>query len=548
MIAQTHPRAVWLPTLLCGFLVLGCTTAKEPQNAEESEAVASSTADETDRLKAIQDLGAPGAAAAVLKLVKCLQSDSPLERAYAARALAMIGAPAKSATESLIVLLGDPEEEVRRQVIGALTAIRPGPKVSVPLFIKLMQDSDPGVRMRVMQAVADAKAAAVPALVEVLNNDATAYWACVILRDIGPDAAGAVPALLEKLKDPRPEIRREAVLALAAIGSADVVPSLVPLLKDEQSAVPATYALGALGRIPSPAESTMRENINSDDKLLSTVSLWALARVHPDDLELKRAAVTQLVARLSDDDPFVRAGAARALASLPPSPEITIPIIEKALADADETTTSYMLDALIGLGAKAVPGLTNALKYESLRAQVAFMLGQIGPPAAPATEALAELVSDDDPNVGIEAAHALAKIGPGAKDAVPALTEALTQSEGRPTYASAYALGMIGPDAVDAVPSLLEAIKGPDESLSLLSAWALVQIQGPSADTAAKVLPELTAGLESSVPRLRQLAAEALGSLGAGAKDAVPKLQHATKDDDEGVRAAVSKALEAIRG
>ena len=70
----------------------------------------------------------------------------------------------------------------------------------------------------------------------------------------------AVPALTEKLKDPNAEIRREAVLALAAIGSPDAAAKLVPLLKDETARTAATFALGALGKIPDDAESTIQAN------------------------------------------------------------------------------------------------------------------------------------------------------------------------------------------------------------------------------------------------------------------------------------------------
>jgi HEAT repeat protein len=548
MIAQMYRRGVVLCVLSCGSLMVFCTAVRAEPHSTAELVAATKSADAQARLKAIHELGVSRDAAAVPALVKLLHSDSPVERGYAARALRMIGAPAKSAAKDLIDLLADPEAGVRRQATAALAAIRPGPKVSVPIFIKLMQDSDPGVRMRVMNAVADAKGAAVPALVEALNDDAACYWACVILRDIGPDAKGACPALVEKLKDPRPDIRREALLTLAAIGSTDCIEKLVPLLKDEFSRTPATFALGALGQIPPDAESIVRANVNGDDKLLGTVSLWALARVHPKDMKLKREAITQLVARLSDKDPFVRAAAARALASLPPSPEIAIPIFEKALADGDETTTSYMLDALARMGPKAVPRLINALQYKSVRPQVAFILGQIGPPAAPATEALAKLVNGEDPNASIEAAHALAKIGPGAKAAVPALIEALSDAEGKPMHAAAYALGRIGPDAAAAEPALLDVIDRHDNSRSLISAWAIVQIRGPSAETAAKVMSELLVGLESSLPQSRKLAAETLGSLGANARSAVPQLKRATQDSDESVRAAAGKALESIRG
>ncbi len=66
-------------------------------------------------------------------------------------------------------------------------------------------------------------------------------------------------------------------------------------------------------------------------RVLSTTSLWALARVHPEDKSLRREATEQLIERLKDQDPFVRVAAARALAALPPAPEITGPLWEKAL-------------------------------------------------------------------------------------------------------------------------------------------------------------------------------------------------------------------------
>ena len=80
------------------------------------------------------------------------------------------------------------------------------------------------------------------------------------------------------------------------------------------------------------------------------------------------------------------------------------------------------------LGPAAVPRLVDALKHEKLRGQVAYILGQMGPAAAPAVPALAKLIADKDERVALEATLALAKIGPGAKDAVPVLTEALGQA------------------------------------------------------------------------------------------------------------------------
>ena len=92
-----------------------------------------------------------------------------------------------------------------------------------------------------------------PGLIYALKNDKAAYWACLVLREIGPAAKDAVPALVEKLKDPRPEIRREAILTLAAMEDAakPAVAQIAAALDDKDTAVAATYALGRIGQIPA---------------------------------------------------------------------------------------------------------------------------------------------------------------------------------------------------------------------------------------------------------------------------------------------------------
>ena len=546
MIAQNTLRGAG--AALIAFLLLLTSVPAAAQQADLQQLVKTANSpDETARLNAIHELGNHGAEA-VDALVKLLKSDSAVTRAYAAKALAAIGPAAKPAASALVDLLADPEPAVRRQAVEAMGAIRPGPKVTVPLFAKLMQDGDPGVRLRVMETIANAKGAAVPALIEALNNESAAYWACVIIRDIGPDAAGTAPTLIEKLKDSNPEIRREATLALAAINATDAAPAIAPLLKDDGAHVAATYALAMLGNMPPDAEAVVRENVKSDDPVLSAVSMWALARLHPNDSKLKKAVLEHLVALLKSPDEYARLAAARGLASLPPSPEIAQPIFEKAMADADETTTHYMLDALATIGPPAVPSLIKALAHPTLRGPVASILGRMGPEAAPATDALAKLLTDSNPSVRVEAAHALAAIGPDAKAAVPALIKALADPEPAPRYAAVLALGRIGPAARAADLPLLDIIKKSDDTLSLLSAWALLNIHGASAKTASILMPELIVGLSLTVPQARQNAAETLGQLGPFAKGAVEALQRTAQDKDPAVRAAAEKALAKIQG
>jgi HEAT repeat protein len=507
--------------------------------------------DEAVRVQAIDQLAAEGtkSAEAVAPLQDLLKDASATVRAHSASALGAIGAAAKPAVPALIELLKDSDATVRRQAVKAMMKIHPGPQVMVPLFVQSLEDSDPGVRMRILHAISDAGPAAVPGLIAALENDKTAYWVCLVLRDMGPAAKAAVPALTEKLKDPRPEIRREAILALAAMEFA-ATPAAEPIaaaLKDEQTAVAATYALGRIGRLPEDAESVVRANTKNADNMLSTTSYWTLARVHPEDKQLRIEVTERLIDRLKDSDPLVRVAAARALAALPPAPEITATIWEKAFSNCDETTVLHALDALAMLGPTGVPELIEALKFEKARSPVVYVLGRIGPPAAPATQALAKLIDDKDDCLANDAILAIANIGPGAKDAVPALMEAIKREGDVHARTVVYALGKIGPDAVAAVPLLFDLMKGSDRSVVMESAWALANIQPASAEVATKTIPVLMAGLSDNTPLIRTGAAEALGILGPLASEALPALQKAMNDDDKSVRDAAAKAVHQIR-
>jgi len=551
--------------VLCGVITAGCSKpAEEKTNATEQSpspeasvrpggTQTSQAADadpevsaRLDKIYSLSTSGKPGDET-VDALIVHLDDSSPMVRAHAARALGLLGESAKAAVSQLTKLVQDPDEKVRRQAIEALVAIQPG--TLAPLTVELMKDPDPGVRMRILHAATDAGASAVPSMIEALQDKESEYWACLVLREIGPKAASAVPALTRKLQHDDEQVQRAALLALAAIGEGakPAVPQIVKLLDDESLRTAATFALGSIDDIPPDAEATIKSHAESDDPFHATVSLWALARLHPEDTELRREATTQLVARLKDEDPFVRAAASRALIALPPAPEITLAALEKGLKGADATTVHHALDSLAALGEPAVPRLIEALKHKALQGQVAYILGQIGPAAAPATDELVKLMHNKDFNLSSEAVHALANIGPGAKAAVPELIKELEIQDSPLRFSVAFALGKIGPDAVAAEPALLNTTKDADPSLSVLGGWAILQIDGATEETAAKVLPVLIAGLDAPLPQTRRTAAEALETLGPLAAGATERLKQLQKEDeDEKTRSAAAKALQAI--
>lgn len=547
-----NPRRITLFGVVLGCWLLAGLAAQAAEVTTAKLLGDLKSTDEAVRVQAIDELGARGdkAVEAVAPLTALLKDSSPVVRAHAARSLGEIGEPAKATAPALAELIKDSDETVRRQAVAAIVRINPGPNVLLPLLVQMLEDGDPGVRMRILNAIVNRGEKAVPGLILALKNDKSAYWACLALREIGPVGKDAVPALVERLKDKRPEVRREAILTLAVMGDASLpaVDLIAGGLDDEATDDAAIYALARLGKVPASAETRIKKMAKSEDKMLSTAALWALASIHPDDKDVRREVGEQLVSRLKDEDPLIRVAAARALTALPPAPAVMAPIWEKAFADADETVVDNALNALAQMGAPAVPRLIDALKHEHVRAHVVYVLGQIGEAAAPATDALAKLVNDKDEDVSYEAVMALAKIGPGAKAAVPVMVKALDGGKSENAGAIAYALGKIGPDATEAKPALLGLLKGSDEGLALASAWALAKIDPTSADVAKSVVPLLTVGLGDEMPLIRQGAAEALGILGPSAKEALPALQKATSDTNDDVREAALAAIKQISG
>ncbi len=138
--------------------------------------------------------------------------------------------------------------------------------------------------------------------------------------------------------------------------AASAVPQIAATLNDEQTRIAATFALGQVGQMPSAAEATVLKNAKSDDRMLSTVSIWTIARIHPTDKSLTRHALEHLIGRLKDENSYVRELAARALLALPPAPDIAPALWEKAFENMDETTARNALDALATLGARRCRG------------------------------------------------------------------------------------------------------------------------------------------------------------------------------------------------
>ncbi len=411
---------------------------------------------------------------------------------------------------ALVQATADQDPTVRREAIASLVERKPGPDVTIPLFTKLLEDSDPAVRLRVMNAIADAGPAAVPALIEALQNDKAAFWACLILREMGPKASAAADALADLVKNGQGEIRREALLALASMPDAAEkhTSMIVKLLDDQQLAIPAIYTLGRIGKIPAEAAERLQAHARGEG-LSALLSVWALARANPTDEKLQHEAVTRLAAGLNSKYPLVRAMASQGLVSLSAPPQLLKTALEDDLSMAEVPVVRNALSVLASMGPDGAKLLTEALEHADVQYDAILILGDLGPKGAPATAALTKLVDSDNLRVANEAIVTLGKIGPAAKSAVPKLAEALKDGQGAIAHNAALALGRIGAEAKAAQPAIEEVMQSAKEpSLQMLCAWALVHIDGDSEATRQKVTPILEMAAKSDNATLQKAASE----------------------------------------
>lgn len=302
---------------------------------------------------------------------------------------------------------------------------------------------------------------------------------------------------------------------------------------------PATWA-ERLGDLPRAAWG---RQLRAADAARREAAARLMARGAPDAGET--AALLRL---LGDDDSGVRAAAAGALGEAR-APEAA-PALFAALQDRHEAVRAAAARALATLrpaaAEAALASLTGALASDDayVRGFAAWMLGELGPRAAPAVPALAaalERESEERPGV---AAQALAKVGASALPAVPALCAVLKADQPRRRWNAAMALGRVGPAAREgAVAPLRDAARDPDGRVRAQAVLALGRLRASDAES----VEVLARALGDEWPEARALSARALGWLGAPARPAVPALNGRLRDEEPRVRREAEKALRRIQ-
>ncbi len=506
--------------------------------------------------RAIAAIGPAAANDAVSALVECLRHKDPLVRAYCAHALGKMGKAARNADNvvgELVRLAVDKNRLVRREAREALLAIEAPPEVTLPLLVKVLEESEPEALLPALDTLAEQGKKVVPRLMQVLEDEKGCYWACLVIERIGPDAAEAVPQLMHCVKRDAPEVRIEALLALASIGEAarPAVDTIVSVLENDPFNGVKYAAAYALGRLGDPkAVPALEKAARSDDPILKLTALWSLVQLKPDDRALMQQAVEAFAEALQSNDAQLRSIAATAFAETEiPADIAEAPLLKSLVDKLDQETINRVIDAFVKRGKAVVPRVIRALDDPKRLPYAVQILNRIGPDAAEAVPKLIELLDTvEDADIRRDIIVALGSIGPASAPALPKLLKLLKTADIETKYALTYAIGQLGPKAEAANPQLLELVESKDRFLRVSALWALLKINPGHEEIAKFSVPYLISALSDSRPGVRAEMARMLGQLGDVAKSAIPALkQLAQSDPDAMVRDVATEALQKLQ-
>jgi HEAT repeat protein len=303
--------------------------------------------------------------------------------------------------------LSSPEQPRYVQAIQLLGTVGEGGAEVVPYLVQALRSTNKYRRIFASQSLelfgVEARAA-VPALIEALDDPATHIRAIRALGNIGPEAKQAVPSLEALL------MTVDRYAAAAALHKIDPEGSYLRLLidavADPRAGMAAISELGQLGPMATPAVDAI--------------------------LEVLKAEAGQLVSVVD----FLR--------KISPTNRAVIPILIEKLKKVERQGRQNIPAGSTGVYAYGYP----AAAAKSDRLNIASRLVWFDPAEPHGMEIILETIrSDSDPGTRAFAAYVLRQAGPGARPAIPALKAALHDKDKTVRRAVASALKKIEPPA-----------------------------------------------------------------------------------------------------
>lgn len=374
----------------------------------------------------IDTLGAIGSPEAVPELLGTLEDPDPNHRIAAAEALRNIGGePAEAALRGC---LEADDLQLRLAALDGLAVLGarvPVAEIEPTLDQPILRNSglsllgwsrDPAAVPALMAALEERRSTRLRAVVALANllettGGAAAAGIAARLGTLSPEAGRAVAGLISD-RGEELETRRAAARLVGVAGVADAVAPLVDGLLDPELNQACRQALAGFGtRAAAPLVALARD---AGPEL--RVELFDLLVA----LGADGGALEQLlVGGLDDDDPEVRAAAARGLAGLT-ALEAAATVragLEQALGEDDDEEVAGAAATALGRlgGAGLIDGARAPLEAAlegpaaEVRAAAALALAELGDPAV--VDRLADHLADQDSFARLAAIRALASTG-----------------------------------------------------------------------------------------------------------------------------------------
>jgi len=446
------------------------------------------------------------------------------ERTHAVEMLGLLALP--EAVPALVAALRDPyEDESSVKVAAARALARIQAPEAVPLLVHELREVDEWSSPRIADALVAFGAAAVPALLEMLDEAGStrgAVWAARVLGRIGDGAA--MGRLVQRLQDRSDAVRIASAEALGHLRDARALPALVRATLRDPVAQVRAQAAGALGRVGDPlAVDALVGALADPDFGTRIVALEALETVRPPDTApIERA--------LRDHNAEVRRRAALALERVG-----WLDRCVEDLGSEDRAVARRATARVLELGrAGLVDGISAHLYHPrfAVRARIVECLGDLGDHrAGPPLLAVA-----DDPSWPVRArlAEALGKLR--LEGGARVLASLLDDPEATVAENAAEALGALPGSAVS--PLVAHLVAAFDRSTPVARARlveCLARLR--SADTTDVLLH----AADDPAETVRAPAVRALGGLGDGV--GLDELARRLSDPSKAVKIAAVDAL-----
>jgi HEAT repeat protein len=263
---RLNPKSIFA---LSAFLLFCCAwvAAQESRNLTpvqleiEKQQRRLSSSDVEERRDAVMRLGSMRLAAASRAALPALQDAEPIIRATAAKAILSIGN--EESAGSLLPLLNDKDEFVRRETVYAL-GLTHSRSATAALSDRLLNDKEDGVR-----------AAAAVALGHIADEASV----IALVGTLAPELSA--PANKKRKREPNVFVLRAAAIALGQIRSRAGTAALISALNNEN--LPSDVrreAARSLGLIGDPsATSALKAATTASDPFLSEIAHEALKRL-----------------------------------------------------------------------------------------------------------------------------------------------------------------------------------------------------------------------------------------------------------------------------